>query len=75
MLLVLCCRRVAHSRAGGGAVEVLGVENVHDREHHRAVRQPAVDAEGAGVLVPDAALGLGVEVRPVAPEPVLELPV
>ena len=118
---------VAHPRAGGGPVEVLREEDVHDREHDRALgqlawgghrghggdhgeitersrgrsprsrgtsreirgevsaeveaevrgygRRLAVDPKGARVLVPDAALGLGVEVGPVPPQPVLELEV
>jgi len=64
---------VLDARARGGPVEILGVQDVDDREHDCVLGQLAIDAERAGVLVPDAALRLRIKVRPVSPQPVLPL--
>ena len=56
---------ISHASARGGSVEVLGVENIDNGEHQRAGREVSIDSERAGVLVPYAALGLGIEVRAV----------
>ena len=57
-----------HGRSGARSVR-------REAEVRGYGRRVAVDPKGARVLVPDAALGLGVEVGPVPPQPVLELEV